>query len=232
MTHPTSHRSRFSQVFLGCALLMSGGQLMAADPVLTQTNGVAATTNGIATTTAATPVERTDYRNLARWVADRNIFDPNRQPRTPGAPIRPTNTRPTAPADAPTFAFVGMMEAAKGPMAFFDGNSSDYKKALQLKGMIANHTVEAIGPNWVKLSTTNQKVIVLKLGNRMRLDSEAGWQESTAEYTSASGSGRNSGSEKKSDNTKSNGSTGDAPSDAGADEVLKRLMKKRELEMK
>src|SRR5271167_1737375 len=55
-------------------------------------------------------------------ISERNIFNPNRTARHRGG------NRPQPVADA--FALVGTMSYAKGAFAFFDGTSSDYRKAV------------------------------------------------------------------------------------------------------
>ena len=180
---------------------------------------------GSSTNAATGTASRTDFRSLATWVAERNIFDPSRQPRIPGAPPRPAS-RPRN-IEAPSFTLVGVLRAQKGPMAFFDSGTSDYRKALPLNGSIAGYTIVDITPLRVRLSISNQPPVELKVGSRMRQDPDTGWQladassvaaSTTATGTGASGSGAASAA--------SAGSTGSA----AEDEILKRLMKKREQE--
>ena len=45
------------------------------------------------------------------------------------------------------------MTYEKGTFAFFDGTSSDYKKALKLTDVIAGYKVTNIAPNGVKLAS-------------------------------------------------------------------------------
>lgn len=178
--------------------------------------------SGSATNTPAVTGTTDPFRSLATWVAERNIFDPSRQPRIPGAPPRPpSRTRTT---EAPTFTLVGVLKAQKGPMAFFDSGTSEYRKAIPLNGSIAGYTVVDISPARVRLSISNQPPLDLRVGSRMRQDGEAGWQVADAGgagTTPASGSGAAAGS-------------GTTPSGSGGngaeDEILKRLMKKREQE--
>ncbi len=163
-----------------------------------------------------------EFRSLANWVAERNIFDPSRQPRIPGAPPRPVS-RPKS-TEAPTFTLVGVLKAQKGPMAFFDSGTSEYRKVIPLNGTIAGYTVVDITPARVRLSISNQPPLDLRVGARMRQDGETGWQLADAGVvattpalggTSATGSGATTP-----------GSSGNA----AEDEILKRLMKKREQE--
>jgi len=172
-----------------------------------------------------------DSKALARRVAERNIFDPDRQPRTRGE-SRPTPKPVVAvAADAPEMGLVGVMTFPKGTFAFFDGNAAEYRKTLQLQALIAGHTVTAITPQSVTLSESNRPPVLLKVGQRLRKDAEGVWKlvagGSGEAFTRSGGSaGAGSGAVSSSSATST---TEDPP---GSDEILKRLLKKREQEMK
>ena len=172
-----------------------------------------------------------DSKALARRVSDRNIFDPERQPRTRGE-SRPTPKPVVAvAADAPEMGLVGVMTFPKGTFAFFDGNAAEYRKTLQLQALIAGHTVTAITPQSVTLSESNRPPVLLKVGQRLRKDAEGVWKlvagGSGEAFTRSGGSaGAGSGAVSSSSATST---TEDPP---GSDEILKRLLKKREQEMK
>ena len=172
-----------------------------------------------------------DSKALARRVSDRNIFDPDRQPRTRGE-SRPTPKPVVAvAADAPEMGLVGVMTFPKGTFAFFDGNAAEYRKTLQLLALIAGHTVTAITPQSVTLSESNRPPVLLKVGQRLRKDAEGVWKlvagGSGEAFTRSGGSaGAGSGAVSSSSATST---TEDPP---GSDEILKRLLKKREQEMK
>jgi len=172
-----------------------------------------------------------DSKALARRVSDRNIFDPDRQPRTRGE-SRPTPKPVVAvAADAPEMGLVGVMTFPKGTFAFFDGNAAEYRKTLQLQALIAGHTVTAITPQSVTLSESNRPPVLLKVGQRLRKDAEGVWKlvagGSGEAFTRSGGSaGAGSGAVSSSSATST---TEDPP---GSDEILKRLLKKREQEMK
>src|SRR5579862_1681456 len=78
-----------------------------------------------ATNNSASPFDYSAFQ----LIAERNIFDPNRAPRS----IRNT----TQPKTTDSFTLVGTMSYEKGIFAFFDGNSSDYKKVLKPDESIA-----------------------------------------------------------------------------------------------
>jgi hypothetical protein len=172
-----------------------------------------------------------DSKALSRRVAERNIFDPDRQPRTRGE-SRPTPKPVVAvAADAPEMGLVGVMTFPKGTFAFFDGNAAEYRKTLQLQALIAGHTVTVITPQSVTLSESNRPPVLLKVGQRLRKDAEGVWKlvagGSGEAFTRSGGSaGAGSGAVSSSSATST---TEDPP---GSDEILKRLLKKREQEMK
>jgi hypothetical protein len=172
-----------------------------------------------------------DSKALARRVAERNIFDPDRQPRTRGESRPIPKPVVAVAADAPEMGLVGVMTFQKGTFAFFDGNAAEYRKTLQLQALIAGHTVTAITPQSVTLSESNGPTVLLKVGQRLRKDAEGVWKLAaggTGEaFTRSSGSvGAGSGAASSSSATST---TEDPP---GSDEILKRLLKKREQEMK
>jgi hypothetical protein len=166
-----------------------------------------------------------DYGSFSRFVTDRNIFDPNRQPHyTSSGRIRPrTTTRPHS-SSAPAFTLVGTMSYEKGLFAFFSGNNEDLKKVLPAMEKIAGYTVTAIAPGRVTLETTNkQEKLELKVGDVMRQESGKWELAGTGDLPAGESSGT----------TATPGSSGGetpaaAPTPAGEpNDVLKRLMEKR-----
>jgi len=166
------------------------------------------------------------YASFSRFVAERNIFDPNRYAHDSARPYRPT--RPTR--STPTFTLVGTMSYEKGMFAFFDGNSSDLRKVLYRSDTnnIAGYTVAEITFSGVKLQSADKKQTVrMKIGEMMRQEGSE-WQmaghgelpASPAENAApaAEGSGSDTGSPQ--------GSAGEP------NNVLKKLMQLREQESK
>lgn len=183
-------------------------------------DSAAASTNG------ATKQESGGFQSVARLIADRNIFDPERQPRTPGSTPRPV-AKPQAKADAPEFGLVGIMDYSRGRFAFFDGNASEYRKALQQNASIGGHVVTGITGSSVTLAQgTNAKPVELHVGARLRKNSDGAWE--LAAGGGSAFSPKSSSSETSGDTP----SSGAASGNAAEDEVLKRLLKKREQEMK
>jgi hypothetical protein len=171
------------------------------------TNGVGGTNNG--------PVSL-DYAAF-KVIVDRNIFDPNRLPHGPGAP---TVRRPPKSFDSLTL--VGTMSYEKGTFAFFDGTSSDYKKALKLTDSIAGYKVTNIAPNAVKLASgTNE--LELSVGAQLRREEDGPWLLSSQSTSYAAPPASTSTNGAAATTTGSDTTSGGAESD-----IIKRLMQKRE----
>jgi len=175
-----------------------------------------------------------DSKEVARRVADRNIFDPERQPRIRGE-SRPTpKPKVVAAADSPEFGLVGIISYPRGTFAFFDGNASEFHKTLQLNAVIAGQTLSTITPQSITLIASNRPPNLLRVGQRLRQDSEGVWQlvtglggEGFKRLGSAGGA-----TETSSALSSSASSTTPSEDPPGSDEILKRLLKKREQEMK
>lgn len=127
-------------------------------------------------------------------INDRNIFDPHRRPRT--------QQRNTAPVQkiVDSFSLVGTMSYSNLLLAFFDGTTSDYRKSMPVGGKIATYTATEINPNWVKLvSGTNE--VVLKVGMQMRRSEDGNWTATDAPVNAYTSNGRSSSSnERRSEN--------------------------------
>ncbi len=182
---------------------------------------------GFAAETHPAPV--IDSKEVARRVADRNIFDPERQPRIRGE-SRPTpKPKVVVAADSPEFGLVGIISYPRGTFAFFDGNASEFQKTLQLNAVIAGQTLSTITSQSITLMATNRPPNLLKVGQRLRQDSEGVWQL----VTGLRGEGfKRLGSAGGATGTSSASSTTPSEDPPGSDEILKRLLKKREQEMK
>ncbi len=151
-------------------------------------------------------------------IVDRNIFDPNRYPHQPGR----GGARP-APRSVDSLTLVGTMSYEKGTFAFFDGSSSDYKKALRLNDVIAGYKVTNIAPTGVKLATSTNE-LNLAVGMQLRREEDGPWQllsqpssyATTADLTAT--------------NTATAAVNTDSASGAAESDVIKRMMQRREKE--
>lgn len=144
-----------------------------------------------------------------KLVTERNIFDPNRVPHHPGVqPVVKT---------VESFGLVGIMSYEKGTFAFFDGNSSQYTKAVKLNDTIAGYKVSKIDPNSVSLiAGTNQ--VELQVGMQLRHQENGGWVPSAASEIYAPTP------------TASTTARADTTSSSADNDILERLRKKRKQE--
>ena len=168
-----------------------------------------------------------DYAQFSRFITERNIFDPDRYAHSsPGAAIY----RPKVTRTAPAFTMVGTMHYEKGMFAFFDGNNSDLLKVLHESdtNSIAGYTVVEITLAGVKLQAADKKQTVrLKIGDMMRQEGGE-WRPAESDGSAAFTAG-----DAASPAEAVSPDAGDAPGSASApNDILKKLMQKREQELK
>ena len=148
--------------------------------------------------------------NTFKLVTERNIFDPNRMPRRRNGP-------PVKVRTLESFALVGVMSYDKGTFAFFDGSSSDYRKAVKLDDTIAGYKVTNIDGNAIKLASgTNQ--VELHVGMQLRREEGSGWVASTQSEAFTS------------DSSTPAAAHSDSPASGADSDVLERLRKRRDQE--
>ena len=158
-------------------------------------------------------VARPDYQSF-KIITDRNIFDPNRSSRSS------RRTEEAKPARVESFALVGTMSYENGTYAFFDGTGSSYRKAIKTGDTIAGYKVAGISADHVKLEANGQQ-IELSVGVQMRKQDEGDWQVAGRAESFVTSSPETATAEK------TDGASGGEESD-----VLKKLMQKREQELK
>ena len=164
----------------------------------------------------AQPTNAPDARDFSSFkiLVERNFFDPNRSPGSRGRADSPRA------AKAEFFTLVGTLRYEKGTFAFFDGSSSEYRKVLKPSDAIAGYRIAQIAPDRVRLEADGRQ-IDLSVGTQMKKPDEGEWQlAGRAESSSQAEAVVDSGGKK------ADGSTGEET------EVLKRLMQKREQELK
>jgi len=146
-------------------------------------------------------------------ISERNIFNPSRTGRHRG------RGRHEPAADA--FSLVGTMHYAKGTFAFFDGTTSEYRKAVENAGTIAGYKVTDITPTSVKLAS-GDKQLTMKMGTQMRREEKGAWQlVATSELPADTTETVDSASAEPAGNDSS----------TEGNDVLKRLMQRREQEL-
>jgi hypothetical protein len=144
-----------------------------------------------------------------KLITDRNIFDPNRVPHRPGSQPKLKIVE--------SFALVGIMSYEKGTFAFFDGNSSEYTKAVKVNDSIAGYKIARIGPNTVNLVAGTNRA-ELQVGMQLRREESGNWVPSSQTEIYAPNS------------TSSASTHSDSISNSADNDILERLRKKREQE--
>ena len=166
----------------------------------------------------------TDYAQFSRFVATRNIFDPNRQPHSPSTRTRTTRTTRTHSPSTPAFTLVGTMSYEKGWFAFFSGNSDELKQVLPAGKKIAGYTVTQVSQGRVTLAAADPKGnLQLRIGDVMRQENGK-WE--------LSGSGEVPAGDSSSTPEAASAASSESPAAASTpasepNDILKKLMEKR-----
>jgi hypothetical protein len=114
-------------------------------------------------------------------VTDRNIFNPNRQPHSRFNTVRSGSVQRVTDS----ISLVGTLSYEKGDYAFFDGTSSEFRKAVKPGESVAGFTVTAVGTNFVRmLQSTNE--ILVAIGTKLRRDDEGNWAIPDSAYVGRS----------------------------------------------
>jgi hypothetical protein len=152
-------------------------------------------------------------------IADRNIFNPNRAARS-----AKSESESKKPAKVDTLSLVGTLAYEKGTFAFFEGSSSEFKKVLQKDAKIGGCIVTAIEDDAVKLAA-GDKTLRLAVGGHLRRNEDGPWEPSEAGASSPTSDAPAAGSSAEpTDNS--------AGASGGGGDILERLRKKREQEIK
>lgn len=151
-------------------------------------------------------------------IAERNIFNPNRTGRTKAA------QEEKAPR-VDEISLVGTMQYDKGLVAFFDSPDSAYRKALREGESVGDFKLQRITADGVELMR-EEKTITLKITQQLRRAEGGDWVV-TATPVRADGGTSVSGSPQSRPNEPA---PVEIPADAS--EVLKRLLKKRDKQLK
>lgn len=191
------------------ALLAGASATLPAQPRTERRSRTVATANAAG--------QSDDPFEVFRTIGERNIFDPNRQPRI----RRDAPTETPTPADE-VISFVGTLQYEKGLFAFFDGTDPLYRMTLPTGGTIAGFSVTQIAPQSVSL-TANDRLLTLRMGESLRRRQGTDWAVSTLPQPLADVSTPSATSSSRPASTA-------IPSDASA--TLRRLMEQRQKQLK
>jgi hypothetical protein len=164
---------------------------------------------------------RPDFSEF-KIVTERNIFNPKRYARSG------PQSRPPAPKVVETVSLTGTMSySGKGPFAFFDSSSSDYRKVAKVSDSIAGYKIQAIQPTVVKLSSgTNE--LEMGVGMQLRREESGSWELTGTQAGGTNGTSSGLSAADASE-TGTNAPAGSSDT-ADNDPVLKKLMERRNQE--
>ena len=149
-------------------------------------------------------------------ILERNIFNPNRVGRTRA-------TVDEKPPRIDEISLVGTMQYDKGLVAFFESSNAAYRKALQEGEFVGEFKVQRISATGVEL-LRDEKIVPLNVAQQLRRVEGEEWVIATAApaRTDASAAGPAG--------ARNDSAPAEIPADAS--DVLKRLLKKRDKQLK
>ena len=157
-------------------------------------------------------------------IVERNIFNPNRRPNS-----REDRGEAPKPVKTDGLSLVGTLVYDQAAYAFFDGSDARFKTVLKTSNTLGGLTLVEIAPDRVKFNTASN-TLELPLGMQLKRQEEGPWLlvAETGSWAPASDA---SPAKDRSAGDRPGGSGGGSCSGGGSDEVLKRLMQKREQEL-
>lgn len=117
----------------------------------------------------------TDPFDAFRVIGERNIFNPNRTPRSPS---RGSSIEAPSPSDE-VITLVGTLDYEKGQFAFFDGSDSKYRKAIAEGVQVATFTVKRVAAQTVDL-VQGDRAFTLRVAEQLRRRPGGEWAVVTA----------------------------------------------------
>jgi hypothetical protein len=162
-------------------------------------------------------LSRTDYSSF-KLITERNIFNSKRSSRSAQSRQR---SEPQRQVKIESFSLVGTLTDSDRRIAFFDGASSSFRKALKPADSIAGFTVKAVEASGVTLERDGNET-VLSVGMALRRKDDEPWE---VVQPSISIPGSSSGAS----NAETSSNSGGAEEES---EILKRMMQKRQEELK
>jgi len=106
-------------------------------------------------------------------ISERNVFNANRQAAAP-PPTVSAAPKPARPPKAESFALLGTLISERGAVAFFDGTSTAYRRAVEVTDQLGSHTVVAIEHDRVTLRE-GERELCLPLKMQFRREGEGEW---------------------------------------------------------
>lgn len=154
-----------------------------------------------------------------RLISDRNIFNPNRTGR------RDRSSEESAPR-LDVITLVGTMESDRGLRAFFEGSSSAFRKALRVGDSVESFKVTQVSPTGAELEREG-KPFSMRVGQQLRRPDGGEWNLIAADVVRSEAAAAAAKA-----NTGKIDPTAPVAIPANADDVTRRLMEKRNQDLK
>jgi hypothetical protein len=213
---------------MNLSLIVPGGMMLAVACVMSLGSEAAEGRRNKADASAARPVPAgaaaaaspaNSFEPFA-VIAERNIFNPNRTGRTRTTPEE-------KPPRVDEITLVGTMEYEKGRIAFFESTDAAFRKTAKEGDAVADFTVQRIAADGVDL-TRGEAVTALRVAQQLRRPEGGEWTVTSV----AVDAGRREGGAGSARADRGNEPAGGPAIPADASEVLKRLMRQREKQLK
>ncbi len=107
-------------------------------------------------------------------IAQQNVFNTQRGANPPVQVATPKLPKPPKPPELEAFALLGTMRSERGAIAFFDGTSPSFRKAVQTGDKLGACTVTTIEHDRVML-TTGERELCLPLRMQFRREGQGEW---------------------------------------------------------
>ena len=104
-------------------------------------------------------------------ITERNVFNANRSLPPPPAAAK---LKVPPPPKIEAFALLGTMSTERGSVAFFDGTSTTYRKAVETGDMLGTYTVASIEHDRVTL-TAGERELCLPIKMQFRREDQGEW---------------------------------------------------------
>jgi len=106
-------------------------------------------------------------------ITERNVFNANRHAADAPAPVAAA-PKPARPPKVEAFALLGTLISERGSVAFFDGTSVAYRRAVEPGDQLGSHTVAAIAHDRVTLRDGDHE-LCLPLKMQFRREDQGEW---------------------------------------------------------
>lgn len=163
-----------------------------------------------------------------RLISERNIFNPNRSKRAPASENRTTRTPRRTPR-IETATLVGTLSYEKGYFAFFEGSIPGLNRAFTPGDVIAGFRIQEVLQDHILL-INNDLTTVLPLRGQLRREDDNPWTVADTPTPEAPATPASATSDTPASPTAT--SSTENQSERNADEVLQRLLERRQRELR